>query len=404
MNLPAWRRNQYTMTAVVFAVYTGFAFVLPFISLYVQALGVRGERNVATWAGVLIGTTPLLAALLAPIWGRLADRYGQKRVAIRALSSYVVLVLLCAVVADVWQLFGLRLAMGLFGGIGPLGLSMATAQAPREETGKAVGLVQSAQILSAAAGPLAGGVLADAIGMRATFVATAILCAVSLLLVVFAYDDAQAASREPERGGGSLFDTLRITHVPGLLMVLFLVNFIGRSFTPILPAYLLTLGVARVRVASSTGLLIAVYSLAAAASAVGLGRVSRSVAPRALLLATLVGGGAAVLPMARVSSFGQMLALGVALGLVSGGSLTLCYTIGGLLVPQTSRATAYGFFSGAALLGGAISPSIAGLLVAWDLRGIFYVDAALYAALALALVPGLVAAGRAVSQTPDPVG
>src|SRR4029079_12834778 len=96
MRMPAeaWRRNQIVMTAVTFVVFTGFAFVLPFLPIYVRELGVRGEEDVAQWAGVLIGVAPLLAGLLAPVWGRLADRYGQKRMAVRALLSYVVIMVL----------------------------------------------------------------------------------------------------------------------------------------------------------------------------------------------------------------------------------------------------------------------------------------------------------------------
>jgi MFS family permease len=62
--------------------------------------------------------------------------------------------------------------------------------------------------------------------------------------------------------------------------------------------------------------------------------------------------------------------------------------MGGLLVPATERTTAFGFFSGAALFGGALSPSVAGLLAHWELRGIYYLDTALLLLLALALLPG----------------
>jgi MFS family permease len=82
--------------------------------------------------------------------------------------------------------------------------------------------------------------------------------------------------------------------------------------------------------------------------------------------------------MALVSSFAAFFVLAVLLGLASGGALTLCYTIGGLLVPAEQRTTAFGFFSGAALFGGAISPSVAGLLAHWHLRGIYYLDTALF--------------------------
>jgi len=92
--------------------------------------------------------------------------------------------------------------------------------------------------------------------------------------------------------------------------------------------------------------------------------------------------------MALVPRFELLLALAVVLGLVSGGSLTLCYTIGGLMVPEEVRTTAFGFFSAAALFGGALSPTVAGLVAHASLRGIYWVDAALYVALAMALARG----------------
>jgi MFS transporter, DHA1 family, multidrug resistance protein len=383
----SWRRNLQVMVAAVFVVFTGFAFVLPFLPLYVRELGVPPE-DAPFWAGVLIGVSPLLAGLLSPFWGRLADRHGPKRILVPALAFYVLLLLLSAAVRSVAELLALRVGVGLFGAIGPLGLSMATALAPRDETGRAVGLIQAAQILAAAVGPLVGGLLADAIGIPRTFVATALLCAAALVLVAAFYRDAPAAARSAVPPG-RFADMLRFPHVGSLLVVLFLVNFIGRSFTPILPPHLLRLGVPEGRVASATGLLIAVYSLAAAFSATTLGRASRRWPPRKLLALSLLGGAATVLPMAVIPSFAGFLGLAVLLGLASGGCLTLCYTIGGLLVPEGQRATSFGFFSGAALFGGAISPSAAGLLARLDLRAIYPADAALFLALAAWVAHGV---------------
>jgi DHA1 family multidrug resistance protein-like MFS transporter len=355
----------------------------------VRELGVDRPERAALWAGVLIGIAPLLAGLLAPVWGHLGDRYGQKGIAIKALIAYVVLLVLSSLVTSVGQLLALRIGVGLFGGIGPLGLAMATSLAPREETGRAVGLVQAAQILAAAVGPLTGGLLADAVGMRQTFLATAALCALALFLVVRFYQETPRPSTVRTTARGGLLDVLRAPAAPSLLAVLFLVNFIGRSFTPILPLHLQDLGVVPGRLAFSTGLLISVYSVAAALSATLLGRASRSHSPRALLFLSLLGGAFSVLPMARVASFPGLLGLAALLGLVSGGALTLCYTIGGLLVPAEHRTTAFGFFSGAALFGGAVSPTFAGLIAHWELRGIYYVDALLFAALAALLPRGL---------------
>ena len=386
--MEAWQRNQYVMVAVVFVVFTAFAFVLPFLPLYVRELGIRDESSVALWAGVLIGVAPLLAGLLAPVWGRLADRYGQKRMAARALASYVVLLLLSAIVTSVGQLLALRIGVGLFGGIGPLGLAMATSLAPRDQTGRAVGQIQAAQILSAAVGPLMGGALADSIGIRWTFVATAGLCAAALGLLLVCYYEPSLESRGERPPSSSLADLLHLPQLGMLLVVLFLVNFVGRSFTPVLPLHLHDLGVAKERLASSTGLLISFYSVAAAVSATLLGRATQTRSPRLLLAGSVGAGALTVLPMAFVHGFGSFLALATLLGLASGGALTLCYTMGGLAVPPEHRTAAFGFFSGAALFGGSVSPAIAGLLVRWDLRGIYYLGAGIFAVLALFLWVG----------------
>ncbi len=385
MSLAPWQRNQYVMVATVFVVFTGFAFVLPFLTLYVRELGVEGEEAAAAWAGLLIGIAPLLAGLLAPLWGRWADRHGQKRMAVRALASYVVLLALSAFVTDVWQLLALRAGVGLFGGIGPLGLAMATSLAPREQTGKAVGMIQGAQILAAAVGPFAGGALADSIGIRLTFLVTAALCGAALALVLVYYQEAPTAAGHAGAASASFREILRLPQVLSLLVVLFLVSFVGRSFTPILPLHLKELGVSPARLAFSTGVLISAYSVAAALSASVLGRASRTLAPRVLLAASLVGGALTVLPMALVTTFPAMTGLAILVGLASGGCLTLCYTIGGLMVPADRRTTAFGFFSGAALFGGALSPSVAGLLAHWQLRGIYYVDAAIFGVLVAGL-------------------
>lgn len=391
MSLLPWQRNVAVTVVVVFVVFTAFAFVIPFLPLYVRQLGVRDERAVALWAGVLIGVSPLLAGLMAPVWGRLADRRGHRWMAARALLSYVVILLVSAQVTNVWQLLGTRVGIGLFGGIGPLGLAMATSLAPREETGRAVGLVQAAQILAAAVGPVTGGYLADTVGIRATFVATAVVCGVALLLMAFYQPPPAGTAAGTPRG--SFTALFRLPAMPAMLAALFLVNFVGRSFTPILHLHLADLGVKREGLASSIGLLISVYSIAAAVSATLLGKATKSLSPRLLLLVSLVLGFLTVLPMAWAGRFSTLLVLAGLLGLVSGGSLTLCYTMGGLLAGSTERAAAFGVFAMAALAGGSISPSVAGYLVRWDLRAIYYVDATLLLGLALALMAGALPAG-----------
>jgi DHA1 family multidrug resistance protein-like MFS transporter len=225
-------------------------------------------------------------------------------------------------------------------------------------------------------GPLGGGLLADHFGIRPTFLVTAGLLVGAALLVAIALDAPSATKTVQAPHPAPM---LRMGTVV-VIVILFLVNFVGRSLTPILPLQLEGIGIPRDRLSASTGALISVYAIAAAASAVLLGRAAKVRAPALLLAASLLLGGLCVYPMARVGSLPPFFALALCLGLTSGGSLTLCYTLGGLLSPKESRGAAYGILSGAALLGGAISPSVAGFLARWDLRGIYYLDTIVFVA------------------------
>ena len=68
--MSAHARDQYAVAAVVFVVFTGFAFVIPFLPLFVRELGVVEAHAVALWGGVLIGVAPLLAGAMARHLGR----------------------------------------------------------------------------------------------------------------------------------------------------------------------------------------------------------------------------------------------------------------------------------------------------------------------------------------------
>ena len=61
--------------------------LLPFLPLYVQQLGVEHAAAIVQWSGVAFGATFFGAAMTAPLWGRLADRYGRKLMLIRAAAS-----------------------------------------------------------------------------------------------------------------------------------------------------------------------------------------------------------------------------------------------------------------------------------------------------------------------------
>ena len=129
-----------------------------------QELGVADIGEVALWSGVIFTASPLLSAVVAPLWGMLADRYGYKLMIQKALLVFIVTVALMGFVESALQLLALRIMQGLLGGFGPLALTMVSVTSPKTKLGSAMGVMQSAKIMSIVTGPAIGGVLAQFTG------------------------------------------------------------------------------------------------------------------------------------------------------------------------------------------------------------------------------------------------
>lgn len=378
-----WRRNLYLIMVAVFASFTGFTFVIPFLPLYVTQLGVSDPGDAALWSGVLFGISPLVSGLLTPFWTMVAEKYGRKPIMQRALGSFAILLVLMAFVTNVYQLFGLRLLLGVVGGFGAMTVALASTIAPRNRVGEAVGLIHATQLASGIGAPFFGGIVVDAAGLHNSFFAAAALCLVSLLLITFGYHEEReqrgdAGSKEG-REGASLRVFLRMPVFVGLLVTVFSVQFIDRSFGPLLPLYIATLDAPAGRIGTVSGLVLTLGALAGSFAAAYAGRLSNRFAPRPLLLGSLAAGAICCLPIAFVGAWWQLLVLRALLGLMAGGALTLTYAIGGRLLPPEAKLGAFGTLAGISMVGGAISPQIAGLLAKYaSLNTIFIVDAILY--------------------------
>src|SRR5256712_5544763 len=176
-----WRRNVWALTLTVFISFVGFQFFSPFLPLYIRELGVTDPAKLALGAGLQAAVTPAMSGILSPLFGRLADRFGRKMMLIRSLVGFVVIVAAMGLVTSVEQLFLARVIMGLFAGFTPMVMALATTLAPKDKVPAAIGMVQSAQLLSVAVGPAIGGYVASHFGIRYAFFATAGLCAPALL-------------------------------------------------------------------------------------------------------------------------------------------------------------------------------------------------------------------------------
>ncbi len=398
----SWRRNLFAVTAACFIGFTGFTLVMPFLPLYFQQLGVTDVGAIAMWSGLSLGVTPALTAILSPFWGRLADRYGRKIMVERSLVSFIFLMAAMAFVTDPWQVFALRAAQGFFAGYGGLTLTMAADSAPRDRVAYSIGFVQTAQRLGPAIGPVVGSAIAQVVGLRHAFLVTAAFYLIALVLVYFMYDERHVSHHVAAATGGRVTfrNVLAFENFILLLVVVFGLQFVDRSFGPVLPLYVEQLGTPPARVPLVSGIL---FSIAAGAGAIGhhvCGMLlHRASAPRVIAASIGTAAIGTLTYLTAGASWLLLLATPV-FGLAIGVATTATYTAASAVIPASARGAGFGFLATGSLIGLALSPVISGILGATSIRSVFLLDT--IALLVLAVMVARIMAPTPLGKTSSP--
>ena len=374
-----WQRNVWALTLCVFIAFVGFQFFNPFLPLYVRELGVTDPARIALWSGLLAAVTPAISGLLAPLFGRLADRFGRKMMLIRSLAGFTVIIAVMGLVTSVEQLLITRVLQGLFAGFSPMAMAVASVSAPREKISLAIARVQGAQLISVAVGPAIGGLVASHLGMRVAFFITAAMCALALVALIILFQEgrplpsgaARAASRP-----APLSEFLHYRHFVPVMILLVIAQFIDRGLALMIPLHVAHLPGLEASAAMS-GLIISVAAAGAALSSSVAARLSTVVPIGRLLFIQFMIGGVLCGAMALAGSVTSILVLRTLVALCLGGAVTLAYTLGGMIVPGETRGAAFGWLAMGVQIGTAASPLLSGALAAVSLSNAYLMDAGL---------------------------
>jgi MFS family permease len=319
-----------------------------------------------------------VSGLLAPVFGRLADRFGRKMMLIRSLAGFTVIIAAMGLVTSVWQLFLMRLLQGLVAGFTPMAIAVASVSAPRDKVAVAIGRVQAAQLLSTAVGPAVGGLAASRLGIRPAFYVTSGMCAIALVALIALFRETRpAAPREAAARPRAtpLRAFLRIPHFAVVIGLLVIAQFIDRGLALLIP--LEVAHMPGVDAAVTSGTIISVAAVGGALSASAGPRLAQELPAGRLLLVQLLAGGALCASMALATHWIALLVLRTLVALCLGGALTLAYTLGGMLVPAETRGAAFGWLALGVQVGTAASPLATGGLAAVSLPAAFVVTGGL---------------------------
>lgn len=361
-----WRRN---LAALWFAQVTaifGFSFAFPFLPVYMRQLGVHDPGQLALWTGTAAGASGTSLAIMSPIWGVLADRYGRRAMLLRAMVGAALTVGLMGFARGPLDLVLLRLIQGAASGTIPAATALVASGTPRHRVGWALGVLSSAVAVGSALGPLVGGLAAAALGVRSIFWGGGILLAIATVPVLIVVREVPVRRSEEQRG--PVLDLLRRT-APGaiatlaaLLVCQALIQLSYNGYQPLVVLKLLA------HVASGieavTGLAFAAAGLCSAVASVFYASVARRVGYRTLgVIAALLLASAQLL--VAWSPGVVLIVVGAALaGAFYGTAGPVISTMIGLETPPAVQARVFGVVASATAVGFAVGPFGAGVLAA----------------------------------------
>ncbi|MGW2776028.1 DHA2 family efflux MFS transporter permease subunit [Streptomyces olivaceoviridis] len=172
-------------------------------------------------------TAYLLASTAAtPLWGKLGDQYGRKRLFQTAIVIFLIGSALCGMARDMPQLIAFRALQGLGGG-GLMVLSMAIVGdlVPPRERGRYQGLFGAVFGTTSVLGPLLGGLFTEHLSWRWVFY-------VNLPIGVIALAVIATALRIPRRTAHHVIDYLGTFLIAAVATCLVLVASLGGTTWP----------------------------------------------------------------------------------------------------------------------------------------------------------------------------
>lgn len=386
--LPRWQRTLAIVFISQLFSATGFSIIFPFLPLYVEDLGSSTGLGIEFLSGMVFSAQAMTMMVAGPIWGALADRYGRKLMVQRATFGGSVILLLMAFASSAEVLILLRAIQGLITGTVPAANALVAAEAPRERTGFAMGVIQVGLWSGISVGPLIGGWLADAYGFRAPFVVTAVLLFLAGVLVWRGVTEHFVSV--PRFIGEHIGFFTKWRHVVGMRGVptTYLIQFLsslGRGMiAPIAPLFIASLMPLAAGVSTMTGLVTGASAFAGTASAVYLGRLGDRLGHRPVLIGSALAAGLLYLPQAAVSDPWQLLILQALNGAAAGGVVAAPSALLARFTEPGEEGAVYGLDNSVTAGARAVAPLL-GAQVAASLspRGVFVIAGVLFLLMAL---------------------
>lgn len=363
----SWKILLAMMVTFALMMSSSYTMLIPFLPIYMQnELGATAD-NVSLWSGVTYAITFAISAFVSPIWGKLSDKMGKKPMIIRASFLLAITYFLGGIVRTPFELFLVRAFQGIASGLWPACLVMMSACVPKNKLGISMGLMQSANICGGIIGPLLGGILATAFGMRNSFYVGAVaLSLITVTTVLFIKEPPAAPEKEINKAQNTSYLTfIKDKNILILLLCVCMTNMVILQIQPIVSLYVQQLSHNSDKAVLLTGFIMSLGGIAGALASPLWGKTGQKVGFYKTITLAFISAGLLMSLQGVPNSLVLFCLMQFLCGLGFSGIFPSANSILVLLTPPSSRGMGFGSLFSAQMIGGALGPVIGGVIVSF---------------------------------------
>lgn len=380
--METWKRTVYISLICVFCTSFGVSQLAPILPLYFHDLGVQRPSAMSLWSGLATGATYLVVCLVAPFWGRVADKKGRKITLIRSSFGMALCNLLLAFQTTPEGVVIIRLIQGLVSGFYSATITLIASESPIERTGWALGLLASANLAGSLIGPLLGGYIADTIGIRNDFILVGILMGLAgLLATIFIHENYVPKPNIEKLSFRKLKEQIpEFNSIVALCIASFIYAICIMSSQPVISVYIKGIVPSNTEnLAFIAGAVFSAMGIAQLISSSPLGKLVDKIGPRKVLVVSLIYVGLFNIPQAYVTDVYQLALIRFLQGFGLGGMLPALNTYLSSKTPREFTGQVFSYNQSSLFLGYFLGAVGGASLMAWlGFTTLFWVSGGLF--------------------------
>ncbi len=165
----------------IFTTMLGVGIIIPYLPIYAVNIGAKGIL-----LGFIFSGFAIARGFSIPIIGHFSDSYGRKLFLGIGLSAFILFPLIYIIIRTPVQLLIIRIMHGIASAmIIPVAMAYVADETPEGREGRNMGKFNMALFIGFGLGPVIGGLLKEAEGINANFIAMTLLSLISLAIIFF---------------------------------------------------------------------------------------------------------------------------------------------------------------------------------------------------------------------------